>query len=410
MAQKLKHWLTILTVAAATVLFSGVPALAQQAGGPDYDQDTIEALYGNWPQYVPDYGCDPGAGGGTPANLTVGKDFSLGELNNPELRQVNLMKALIADYGFTPAQAAGIVGNFMEESGGTNLPPDVNEGGIKGPPRFVGGYGWAQWTGDRQRAFIEYVVANGYIGSGAPANDAANYAWLKFELSDGYKPTVAELLRMSSARDAALSFHRTFEKSADTPAMAQERADAAEKALAAFNGTGGGGTSAPGGGGLPSGGCAGGGGATLAECGTVQQCAQMVIDHPGIELANKVPAQMAQAAATGSVGGVAVSAKLLQVLLSIANAGIPVKLSSYVRPEETSSFHSQGRAADLFNIADADLIMRFVFDNRVALGIDELIWANPPAGTSTLDQGQPHTYNAATINGHRDHVHIAVSE
>lgn len=178
------------------------------------------------PNYDPTAESECSTSGGA-ANLTVGKDFSLGpyDSSKPETgvkRRVNLLIAISKDYGLTPEQAAGPVGNFMTESGGLHLPPDVNEGGESGPPKFKGGYGWAQWTASRQRTFIQYAVDNQYMSSeSAHATDAANYAYLKHEFDDAYKTTIDEL-RLISGNDApeqaAISFESTYEKAGE-PAL-----------------------------------------------------------------------------------------------------------------------------------------------------------------------------------------------
>lgn len=197
------------------------------------------------------YGRDPvacSAGGGTsggvggPANITVDQGFSLG--TEPMERRVNLAKALMRDYQLSAAQAAGIIGNFMQESGGAHLPPNVNQGDTQGaPPQFSGGYGWAQWTGPRQEAFINFAVSNGYMASdGVEATDAANYAWLKEELNTTYQSTITELKKLQTPGDAAFSFHKTFEKSADSRSQIAERE---ASAVQVFNEIiGGGGTGA----------------------------------------------------------------------------------------------------------------------------------------------------------------------
>lgn len=163
----------------------------------------------------------------------VSTKFTLGPLNNAEGRQVALMQQLIADYDLSPAQAAGIVGNFMHESAGTataarRLPPDVNQGETTGaPPKFSGGYGWAQWTGSRQTSFINWAVDNGYMTSKTVrATDAANYAYLRHELdSVTYASTITELRKQSTPEQSAISFEATFEK-AGVPAISQRTANA----------------------------------------------------------------------------------------------------------------------------------------------------------------------------------------
>jgi hypothetical protein len=191
-------------------------------------------LYFNYKADDGNQACAGAAGGA--ANLNVGKDFNLG--GDGRTRRINLIKALMADFQFTAEQAAGIVGNFMHESGGQDLPPDVNEGGAKGPPRFRGGYGWAQWTGSRQRAFIDFAVQNGYMPAGAPATDAANYAWLKQELATSHKATVPAVKAATTVEQAVINFEREFER-AGVPAIAI-RTTYARQALNEFNGGGGG--------------------------------------------------------------------------------------------------------------------------------------------------------------------------
>lgn len=150
-------------------------------------------------------------GSGGAVNVVVDRNFTLG--TDPMERRINLMRALISDYGLTPEQAAGPVGNFMWESGGHHLPPDVNEGQTNGPPRFSGGYGWAQWTGGRQRAFIDFAIENGYMVSESEhATDAANYAFLKYELNGSYAQTIEELRNQTTPEDAVISFEDTYER------------------------------------------------------------------------------------------------------------------------------------------------------------------------------------------------------
>lgn len=141
----------------------------------------------------------------------VAKDFTLGTDNGK--RAVNLANQMKADFSLTDAQAAGIVGNFMWESGGSHLPPNINEGGTAGPPKFHGGYGWAQWTGGRQTEFIKFAISKGYMASKSDeANDAANYAFLKYELIMTQRSTLPAVGKTSTAADAARAFEANFER------------------------------------------------------------------------------------------------------------------------------------------------------------------------------------------------------
>ena len=144
-------------------------------------------------------------------SINVSKDFTLGTDNGK--RAVNLANQMKADFSLTDAQAAGIVGNFMWESGGSHLPPNINEGGTAGPPKFHGGYGWAQWTGGRQTQFIKFAISKGYMTSKSDeANDAANYAFLKYELIMTERSTLPAVGKTSTAADAARAFEASFER------------------------------------------------------------------------------------------------------------------------------------------------------------------------------------------------------
>lgn len=215
------------------------PIYAQAESGISPQQQRIfdnDIQYFNYD--VNKIGCGQNSAG-TPANITVDKGFSLG--TDDKERRVNLMKALMADFQLTPEQAAGIVGNFMWESGGKNLPPDVNQGKGPGPPLFSGGYGWAQWTGSRQVTFIDFAIAGGYMGSKSEhATDAANYAYLKNELTTTYKSTIPELKKFNTTDETTASFEATFE-AAGKPAIANRQAFARE-VLAEYNGGGAGGS------------------------------------------------------------------------------------------------------------------------------------------------------------------------
>lgn len=171
---------------------------------------------------------------GVVTGVQVDGSFTLG--TDASMRPVVLAKQLMSDYGLTENQASGIVGNFMVESG-PSLPPNINEGGSLGPPKFSGGYGWAQWTAGRQTEFIEYAISKDYIASGQDANDAANYAFLTYELSGGYKSTITKIKETNTTDAATISFESTFEK-AGVPALGKRASYASAVAKAIQSGTG----------------------------------------------------------------------------------------------------------------------------------------------------------------------------
>jgi lambda family phage tail tape measure protein len=113
--------------------------------------------------------------------------------------------ALKSALGITDAQAAGITGNLMRESG---LNPRVNEGGAVGLPRGVGGYGLAQWTGTRQSDLV------GFAGSRGAAGDMATQ--LRFMVSELMGPESQALSKLKTAQSpeqAAVLFDKFYERS-----------------------------------------------------------------------------------------------------------------------------------------------------------------------------------------------------
>lgn len=175
------------------------------------------------------------------ASGPVSASFSLG--SSAAERQATLVKQLMSTYRLTAEQASGPVGNFMWESGGKDLPPDHNEGAGAGPPAFSGGYGWAQWTGGRQVAFIDYAIKNGYMKSKSEhATDGANYAYLTHELDVSYKETITELKKQSTPESAALSFEATFERANPAYAHLSDRKKNAREAFNAYKSQSGGAT------------------------------------------------------------------------------------------------------------------------------------------------------------------------
>lgn len=84
-----------------------------------------------------------------------------------------LLSDLKRDFGLTDAQAAGVVGNLMHESGGFQSLQEQN------PSSGRGGFGYAQWTGARRNAFENFAAQNGLD----PTSYEANYGYLKHELN-----------------------------------------------------------------------------------------------------------------------------------------------------------------------------------------------------------------------------------
>lgn len=163
---------------------------------------------------------------------SVSESFNLG--GEEKERRVNLIKALMSDYGLTAEQAAGPVGNFMTESAGTvtearKLPPDVNQGDVQGAPPNGGslGYGWAQWSGSRKTSFVSHINSTGFKTPAGNATDAADYSYLTKDFNGSYKSTVTQLKKQKSPEEAAVAFEATYER-AGRPVLDERKRHARE--------------------------------------------------------------------------------------------------------------------------------------------------------------------------------------
>lgn len=114
-----------------------------------------------------------------------------------------LMRDLQRDFGLTRYQAAGVVGNLDHESAGFASLQEINP--LVDGSR--GGYGYAQWTGPRRRAFEAWAAQRGL----SLASYEANYGFLKHELTNTSERAVLPPLRR--ARDvveATIIFQNKF--------------------------------------------------------------------------------------------------------------------------------------------------------------------------------------------------------
>jgi hypothetical protein len=112
-----------------------------------------------------------------------------------------VMADLMHDFGLTPTQAAGAVGNLGAESG-LRAVQEAN------PRSGRGGYGWAQWTGDRRTGFESWCKAQGF----ALDSYAANYGYLKKELSGAYAHTIEQVKKTTTIKAAAETFEHFYER------------------------------------------------------------------------------------------------------------------------------------------------------------------------------------------------------
>lgn len=138
-----------------------------------------------------------------------------------------LIADLVSDLKLTPEQAAGIVGNLAAESGLLA----VQE---KHPSSGRGGWGYAQWTGDRRVAFEHWASTKGF----ALDSYAANYGFLLKELLTTHKHSLQQLRKTTTAKAAAQTFGYWFERFAGyenlNSSNYRTRIRLAEKALALY--------------------------------------------------------------------------------------------------------------------------------------------------------------------------------
>lgn len=111
-----------------------------------------------------------------------------------------LMGDLQADLDLADFQAAGIVGNLARETGNFQFLRELN------PivPGSRGGIGYAQWTGPRHDAFLEFA------GEADPMSYEVNYAFLIEELEGPYVRVLDRLRETETLNEATEVFMRGY--------------------------------------------------------------------------------------------------------------------------------------------------------------------------------------------------------
>jgi hypothetical protein len=111
-----------------------------------------------------------------------------------------LMEDLQTDLALTDYQAAGIVGNLARETGNFRFLQELNPL-VRGSR---GGIGYAQWTGPRHDAFLDYADGRDLMGY------EVNYGFLIEELEGPYADVLARLYETSDAGEASGLFMRGY--------------------------------------------------------------------------------------------------------------------------------------------------------------------------------------------------------
>ncbi|MGH9552994.1 MAG: phage tail tip lysozyme, partial [Terriglobales bacterium] len=132
--------------------------------------------------------------GSNPSDNLVGPSGA--QLGSGEQANANqIMSLLIKPYGLTPAGAAAIVGNMMQEN---SLHTDFNSGGA----------GLCQWIGSRKSDLIAFANQHGE----SPTSVEAQVGFMMKELGSGYSSLLNELKTTNNAQQAALDFSRLYER------------------------------------------------------------------------------------------------------------------------------------------------------------------------------------------------------
>ncbi|RWE78124.1 phage tail tip lysozyme [Mesorhizobium sp.] len=142
----------------------------------------------------------------TPTNPPSRTSFGTGPFR---LKAPTVMKALMDDFPLNAVQAAGIVGNLGQESGGFRI---FHE---RGQPPNKGGVGWAQWTGPRRRDFESFCQTQRLD----PTSDAASYGFLRFELTQTAEQAVLKPLRKANNLNDAVEIFMTGYERPGVPAF-----------------------------------------------------------------------------------------------------------------------------------------------------------------------------------------------
>lgn len=115
-----------------------------------------------------------------------------------------IMRGLMSEFDISHMDAAAILGNLGHESGGFLLMQEVKPA-VEGSR---GGWGWAQWTGPRRRAFEAWADKHGF----ARDSDKANYGFLVYELKTTERHAIPAVQKAETLKDKTIAFELAFER------------------------------------------------------------------------------------------------------------------------------------------------------------------------------------------------------
>jgi hypothetical protein len=123
-----------------------------------------------------------------------------------------LMNDFIKEFGLSPSQAAGYVGNFGAESGLVSGQQEGQPIGTVYPIRgHAGGIDWPQWTGwgrgGRRKAFAEFVESRGL----PYPSYKASWEFVKHELRTTHAHSLQQVRKTTTVKAAAETAEATYE-------------------------------------------------------------------------------------------------------------------------------------------------------------------------------------------------------
>lgn len=141
-----------------------------------------------------------------------------------------LMADFVKEFGLTPVQAAGFVGNFGHESGLVSGQQEGKPIGTTAPIRGLkGGVDWPQWTASRRIAFAEFVESKGL----PYPSYQASWEFVKRELTTTHKHALVQVKKTKSIPAAVETAEAHYER-AGVKSMPSRIAHA-ERALSLYN-------------------------------------------------------------------------------------------------------------------------------------------------------------------------------
>lgn len=328
--------------------------------------------------------------------------------------------------GLSDTAAAGIMGNMDQES--AYMPDAVN---------WIDCHGIVQWCYDRKDKMLARAAKEG--ADWRCLDFQLNYMW--YELTETSESQVMEPLKAAStAGEAAMVFARLYERPGENEYAGRDTK--AEAAYREFTGK----ESVP----VPesesaemvgdsnsstqcysaedakdkedSGDAPGSGPIPAAECGPLVDTIKQQVAAGTIELANGDDNlnKDLEKCTTGPIEcNNGVSPEILRTLSSTAanSGGGPVKMWSFNTGHDCDGGdHPNGRAVDIVctgngtpgNTEECNKQYRYLYDNAQELGINDLIWNDPPPGYQCLDNGVPVDCDQVFGPGdHTDHIHVS---